>query len=99
MAYVICLADSTRANIIHWFSVKCKKVTRSVLAAELYGMVHGFDIGAILKSTLTKLFQRDIPLMLCTDSKSLYDCFIKLVTTQEKQLMIDIMSLCQLYEQ
>jgi hypothetical protein len=29
--YVICLADATHANIIHWFSIKCKRVTRSVL--------------------------------------------------------------------
>ncbi|KAF1983123.1 hypothetical protein K402DRAFT_396834 [Aulographum hederae CBS 113979] len=35
---------------------------------------------------------------LCVDSKSLYDCLIKLGTTQEKRLMIDILCLRQSYE-
>ena len=29
-----------------------KRVTRSVLATKLYGMAHGFDIGAVVKATL-----------------------------------------------
>ena len=32
------------ANIIHYGSLKSKRVTRSVLAAELFAMVYGFDI-------------------------------------------------------
>ena len=56
IGFVICIADSTgKANIIHWSSIKCKRVTRSVLAAELYGMAHGFDTGAVVKATLTKM--------------------------------------------
>jgi hypothetical protein len=30
--YVICLADATHANILHWSSIKCKRVIRSVLS-------------------------------------------------------------------
>jgi len=72
--------------------------TRNVLASELYVMVHGFDIGIAIKTTLDKILRRPVPLILCTDSRSLYDCLVKLGTTNEKRLMIDIMSLRQSYE-
>jgi hypothetical protein len=99
IGYVIVLADATKkANIVHWSSIKCKRVTRSVLASELYGMAHGFDIGTAIKSTVDKILQVNLPLVLCTDSKSLYDCLVRLGTTQEKRLMIDVMCLRQAYE-
>jgi hypothetical protein len=69
-----------------------------VLASKLYAMAHGFDIGASLKTTIDKALNINLPLILCTDSKSLYDCLVKLGTTQEKRLMIDIMCLRQAYE-
>ena len=99
IGYVLALVDATdKANIVHWSSVKCKRVTRSVLASELYAMAHGFDIGAAVKSTIERLLQIELPLVLCTDSRSLYDCLVKLGTTQEKRLMIDVMCLRQSYE-
>lgn len=107
IGYVILLANESRmddttiaitGNIIHWSSTKCKRVTRSVLASELYAMVAGFDMGAALQSTVSGIIQKKIPLILCTDSYSLYDCLIKLGSTAEKRLMIDIMGLRQSYE-
>ena len=61
-------------------------------------MAHGFDIRASVKSTIDRMLGIDLPLVLCTDSKSLYECLVKLGTTQEKRLMIDIMCLRQAYE-
>jgi hypothetical protein len=99
IGYVLVLTDATkRANIVHWSSTKCKRVTRSVLASELYGMAHGFDIAVAIKSTVDKILQIDLPLVLATDSKSLYDCLVRLGTMQEKRLMIDVMCLRQAYE-
>jgi len=99
IGYVLALADATnKANIVHWSSVKCKRVTRSVLASELYSTVHGFDISVAVKTTLDKILQINLPVVLCTDSKSLYDCLVQLGTTQEKRLMIDVMGLRQAYE-
>jgi hypothetical protein len=62
-------------------------------------MAHGFDIGTSLKSTLDTIYPATpIPLILCTDLKSLFDCIVKLGTTQEKRLIIDVMCLRQSYE-
>jgi len=78
------LADGdNNANMVHWSSVKCKRVTRSVLASELYALTHGFDIASAVKATLMKILNpwrsnEVVPLVMCTDSKSLYDCLVKL---------------------
>ncbi|KAL2277541.1 hypothetical protein FJTKL_15374 [Diaporthe vaccinii] len=89
-------------NIVHWSSTKCKRVTRSVLASEIYGMVNGFDMGVVLATTVrqvtTCLEMPTVPLIICTDSYSLYECLVKLGTTKEKRLMIDVMALRQSYE-
>ena len=103
IGYVIVLADAdNNANIVHWQSIKCRRVTRSVLASELYALSLGFDTAATIKSTLNQILacprQGSIPLTICIDSKSLYECLVKLGTTQEKRLMVDLMCLRQSYE-
>jgi hypothetical protein len=133
IGYVIALVDKDgNANLVHWQSVKCRRVTRSVLASELYALSLGFDNAATIRSTLNQIFTGSregvkeeeeeveeqeeknqisakisatlsartlqIPLTICVDSKSLYDCLIKLGTTQEKRLIIDILCLRQFYE-
>ena len=62
-------------------------------------MAHGFDTGAAIKTTVEKILGlKKLPLTVYTDSKSLYKCLVKLGTTQEKRLMVDIMYLRQAYE-
>jgi len=56
-------------------------------------MAHSFDIGALVKSTFDKILEIDLPLVIYIDSKSLYECLVKLGTTQEKRLMIDVICL------
>jgi hypothetical protein len=96
--YVIDLTDSTYANVLHWSSVKCKRVTRNVLAIELFAMIHDFDVDSMLKVILTKMIDTFVSLILMSDSKSLYDCLIRLNITVEKRLMINVMTLRQCYE-
>jgi hypothetical protein len=110
MGYVIVLGNEVtnntsfniRGNIIHWSSLKCKRITRSVLASEIYAMAHGVDIAIAIGSTLNVIMDRlslpHIPIVVCTDSLSLYECLVKLGTTKEKRLMIDIMALREAYE-
>jgi hypothetical protein len=101
MGYVIVIVDTgNNANVLHWSSTKCKRVTRSVLAAELYALVNAFDSASVIRDTLTQILRlkKQLPLVVCTDSKSLYDCLVKLGSTQEKRLMIDLMCLRQAFE-
>jgi hypothetical protein len=55
-----------------------------------------------MNSTIQIIIQQlDIPpppIIVCTDSYSLYECLVKLRTTKEKRLMIDIIALRQLYK-
>lgn len=89
-------------NILHWSSTKCKRVTRAILASELYAMVAGLDMAISISTTLNRIMKQlgfnDIPVVICTDSFSLYECMVKLGTTKEKRLMIDIMAIRQSYE-
>ncbi|KAI0997137.1 hypothetical protein K3495_g11048 [Podosphaera aphanis] len=101
IGYVIVMTDKYKnANIIHWSSTKCKRITRSVLASELDAMVYGFNTSTTIKSTLSRILRTEKPILLviCTDSRSLYDFLFKLGTTREKRLMIDITSLRHSYE-
>ncbi|KHJ36427.1 hypothetical protein EV44_g3709 [Erysiphe necator] len=111
IGYIIVIANETNqedhkftitSNIIHYSSTKSKRVTRSVLASEIYGMVGGVDMGYAIATTINLIFSQldlpEIPIIVCTDSYSLYECIVKLGTTKEKRLMIDIMALRQSYE-
>ncbi|KAI1001493.1 hypothetical protein K3495_g6699 [Podosphaera aphanis] len=65
-------------------------------------MVHGVDLAIALRTTLdiitNQLEIQEIPYIICTDSFSLYERLVKLGTTKEKRLMIDIMAIRESYE-
>ena len=110
IGYLIILANEStgeeqfhiKGNLIHWSSTKSKRVTRSVLASEIYGMVAGTDMAYAINTTIKMVTDQfnfpAIPTIVCTDSYSLYECLVKLGTTKEKRLMIDIMAIRQSYE-
>lgn len=62
IGFVILLADAhNRCNLIQRSSVKCKRITRSVLASELYAMVNGFDAACVIKHTIDNIFNLSTP--------------------------------------
>src|ERR1043165_4412964 len=85
-------------NIVHWTSAKCKRVVRSVLAVELYVMAHGFDLVIVMKATIDVMLDRPMPLVMYTDSRSLYDSLVSLNTVTEKRLLIDLRVFRESYE-
>jgi hypothetical protein len=56
-------------------------------------MAHGFNIGALVKSIINKILEIELLLVVYINSKSLYECLIKLGTTREKRLIINIIYL------
>jgi hypothetical protein len=72
------------------------------LALEIYSIVGGVDIAIAISSTIKMIYDQlellPMPIVVCTDSFLLYKCLVKLGTTKEKRLMINIMALRQSYE-
>jgi hypothetical protein len=66
-------------------------------------MVKGVDMAIAINTTIRMINEQlgfpQTPIVVCTDSYLLYKCLVKLGTTEEKRLMIDIIALCQSYEQ
>jgi len=53
----------------------------------------------LVKTILDLIFSKDILLVVYTDSKSLYNCFVKLGTTYKKRLIIDIIYTQEAYKE
>jgi hypothetical protein len=74
-----------RGNLIHYSNTKSKRVTQSILASEIYGIVAGMDIAYAI-ATMLQLVSNyhglpHIPTIVCTDSYALYECLVQLGTT------------------
>jgi hypothetical protein len=53
----------------------------STVASKLYGMVYGFNMGAVVKLIVNRALEIDLLLVVYIDSKSLYKYLVKLRTT------------------
>ncbi len=60
------------------------------MAAEVIAFSDAFDVGYTLATELSSLLGRKVPLILLTDSKSLFDVISKGSRTSEKRMMLDI---------
>ena len=73
-----------------------------MLASEIYGMTNDVNIGFAIIIAVNIIIKQInlslIPLVICTNSYSLYECIIKLEITREKRFMINIMILRKIYE-
>ena len=53
-------------------------------------MAHGFNMGALVKSIINRILEIELLLVVYIDSKLLYKYLVKLETTREKYLIINI---------
>jgi hypothetical protein len=74
-----------------------------VLALEIYSIVKNVNItiviNIIIKIITKQLGFSQTLIVVCTNLYLLYECLVKLGSTQEKRLIIDIIALWQLYKQ
>ena len=61
-------------------------------------MIYRFDIRIVLKSTIKYILKQSISMIFCIKLKLLYNCLVKLGTTKEKRLIVEIMCLWQFYK-
>lgn len=101
LGVVVMLRDKTTGdcNIVHFVSMKSKRVCRSVLSAELFALIEGFDLGFTIRDTMQRCTgRRHVNLTLATDSRSLFSLSVTLAQTTEKRLLIDLSLIREAYE-
>ena len=79
-------------------SIKSRRVTRSVLSADLIAFADLFDDAYSLRSQTEQATIRAIPMDLLTDSMSLFDIISKGSCTSKKRIMQDIHSAREAYK-
>lgn len=98
LGYVICLTDASGAMcIIQFKSHKAYRVVKSAMAAETLAFAAAFDSGFLIRRQIEIILDQDVPLLMLTDSKCLFDVLTSNKNTTEGRLMLDIFAARQAY--
>lgn len=99
LGFVILLLYGKRnANIVHYSSRKCRRVTRSVGTVDLHDLVEGFDADFVIKEMITDILGREAGIDTYVDSNTVLDVISKDRVTTEKVLLIYVHALRQSYK-
>lgn len=91
LGFVVTQMDAQNcAKIVHNLSFQSKRTTRSVLATELLAAVHAFDYTSTVRLVVNDIMGKNIPLVIYTDSKSIFEGLAGIITTTEKPLLMDL---------
>ena len=85
------------AEITHYGSWKCHRVTRSVLAAEIHAFSNFLDFLLVLAGEISRMLNRKIKMLTFTDSIRLFDTKTKLTSVSEKRLFMKIVLYGEVY--
>jgi hypothetical protein len=104
---VVLLVDAEqRAKIIHNGRKLCTRVTRSVMAAVLLGLVEGYENGLLIAEIVSGLLSKK-RLVGCWDTRwisrrssteTVFDTVTRLSKTMEKRLQIDAFALQEAHQ-
>jgi hypothetical protein len=89
--------DSDTCAIVHFSSHKSKRVTGSTMAAKTLVFVDAFDNAFIIRHELTGMLSKDVPLLMMTESKALFDVITRARYTPEITLMVDVAAAREAY--
>ena len=73
--------------------VRCKRVTRSVMATELHALSYGYDQAFVARHLAEEIFATKIPLDGYVDSRTIFNAVTTGTGTIEKRLQIDSFAL------
>jgi hypothetical protein len=79
-----------KCSIVHSRSRKSKRVTTSTLAAEIFALLHGYDIGGALQDLVSEILGTHVVMKLYTDTQICWDSVTSLCSTTENWLLIEI---------
>lgn len=85
------------ANIVHYASSRCNRVTRSEMKCELHALIMGFDCGFIISDVLSEFLRINLVLKSFIDSKTVFDIIVKDGNSTERRLQVDIYALRESY--
>lgn len=98
IGYTVSLCDASNlCHVIDFSSKKSRRTVRSIMAGEICAFMDALDTSFMLRSDMCELLGTDIPFLMITDSKQLFDATTRGKRTTEKHLMIDVAPVRQAY--
>lgn len=98
LGYIIVLADkSNKCSIISYCSYKSRCVVRLSSAGETLALADAFDTAIVLQHDIELILKRTVPILLLTDSQSLFAVLTTYSHTAERRLMLDLETLREAY--
>lgn len=91
--------SSNHRSILQYSSHKSCRFTRSSLAGENIALADAFNQVYILKHDLQRILGKQVPILMLTDSKLLFDVITGNRYTTEARLMVDIAAVREAYNQ
>lgn len=78
MGFVVMMADAdSRDNIIHYASKKCHRVSRSVMAAKVHGLVVGFEFAFVIRDMIEGILAQDVRVEAYVQRQTLFNVVAK----------------------
>lgn len=95
---VLMVYGMNNRNILHYASNRCRRLARSVMAAELFALILGFDNAYVIRYLVEEQTGIRMAIDKLIDSKMVFDVIAKRSQTTEKRLQIEVLSLRENYD-